>query len=102
GGDIVQDDPIDGQRQTWSVALPETAAREVLAGDFLTLDQARTEAERTGGDIVQDDPIDGQRQTWSVALPETAAREVLAGDILFQPTRTDEVPTGLAPETPVR
>lgn len=54
------------------------------ARDFLTLDQARTEAERTGGEIVQDDPIDGQRQTWSVALPDTAAREVLAGDILFQ------------------
>nr|WP_289852747.1 hypothetical protein [Stenotrophomonas maltophilia] len=71
------------------------------ARDFLTLGQARTEAERTGGEIVQDDPIDGQRQTWSVALPDTAAREVLAGDILFQPTRTDEVPTGLAPDTPV-
>jgi len=54
------------------------------ARDFLTLDQARTEAERTGGEIVQDDPIEGQRQTWSVALPDTAAREVLAGDILFQ------------------
>nr|WP_313510352.1 hypothetical protein [Stenotrophomonas geniculata] len=54
------------------------------ARDFPTLDQARTEAERTGGEIVQDDPIEGQRQTWSVALPDTAAREVLAGDILFQ------------------
>lgn len=80
----------------WLLADEQGQAR-----DFLTLDQARTEAERTDGEIVQDDPIDGQRQTWSVALPETAAREVLAGDILFQPTRTDEVPTGLAPETPV-
>lgn|GEM_PF-971910 len=80
----------------WLLADEQGQAR-----DFLTLDQARTEAERTGGEIVQDDPIDGQRQTWSVALPDTAAREVLAGDILFQPTRTDEVPTGLAPDTPV-
>ncbi|WP_242890128.1 hypothetical protein [Stenotrophomonas maltophilia] len=80
----------------WLLADEQGQAR-----DFLTLDQARTEAERTGGEIVQDDPIEGQRQTWSVALPDTAAREVLAGDILFQPTRTDEVPTGLAPETPV-
>lgn len=80
----------------WLLADDQGQAR-----DFLTLDQARTEAERTGGEIVQDDPIDGQRQTWSVALPDTAAREVLAGDILFQPTRTDEVPTGLAPDTPV-
>ena len=80
----------------WLLADDQGEAR-----DFLTLDQARTEAERTGGEIVQDDPIDGQRQTWSVALPDTAAREVLAGDILFQPTRTDEVPTGLAPDTPV-
>ncbi|MCO7468833.1 hypothetical protein NJG16_01985 [Stenotrophomonas maltophilia] len=80
----------------WLLADDQGQAR-----DFLTLDQARTETERTGGEIVQDDPIDGQRQTWSVALPDTAAREVLAGDILFQPTRTDEVPTGLAPETPV-
>ncbi len=80
----------------WLLADDQGQAR-----DFLTLDQARTEAERTGGEIVQDDPIDGQRQTWSVALPDTAAREVLAGDILFQPTRTDEVPTGLAPETAV-
>ncbi len=80
----------------WLLADEQGQAR-----DFLTLDQARTEAERTGGEIVQDDPIDGQRQTWSVALPDTAAREVLAGDILFQPTRTDEVSTGLAPDTPV-
>lgn len=80
----------------WLLADDQGQAR-----DFLTLDQARTEAERTGGEIVQDDPINGQRQTWSVALPDTAAREVLAGDILFQPTRTDEVPTGLAPDTPV-
>lgn len=80
----------------WLLADDQGQAR-----DFLTLDQARTEAERTGGEIVQDDPIDGQRQTWSVALPDTAARGVLAGDILFQPTRTDEVPTGLAPDTPV-
>lgn len=80
----------------WLLADDQGQAR-----DFLTLDQARTEAERTGGEIVQDDPIDGQRQTWSVALPDTAAREVLAGDILFQPTRADEVPTGLAPDTPV-
>lgn len=64
----------------WLLADDQGQAR-----DFLTLDQARTEAERTGGEIVQDDPIDGQRQTWSVALPDTAAREVLAGDILFQP-----------------
>lgn len=63
----------------WLLADDQGQAR-----DFLTLDQARTEAERTGGEIVQDDPIEGQRQTWSVALPETAAREVLAGDILFQ------------------
>ncbi|MCO7500314.1 hypothetical protein NJG17_10430 [Stenotrophomonas maltophilia] len=63
----------------WLLADDQGQAR-----DFLTLDQARTEAERTGGEIVQDDPIDGQRQTWSVALPDTAAREVLAGDILFQ------------------
>ncbi|WP_204305824.1 hypothetical protein [Stenotrophomonas maltophilia] len=63
----------------WLLADDQGQAR-----DFLTLDQARTEAERTGGEIVQDDPIDGQRQTWSVALPNTAAREVLAGDILFQ------------------
>ncbi|HEL5580158.1 TPA: hypothetical protein UON57_000964 [Stenotrophomonas maltophilia] len=81
----------------WLLADEQGQAR-----DFLTLDQARTAAERTGGEIVQDDPIDGQRQTWSVALPDTAAREVLAGDILFQPTRTDEVPTGLAPDTPVQ
>lgn len=80
----------------WLLADEQGQAR-----DFLTLDQARTEAERIGGEIVQDDPIDGQRQTWSVALPDAAAREVLAGDILFQPTRTDEVPTGLAPDTPV-
>lgn len=80
----------------WLLADDQGQAR-----DFLTLDQARMEAERTGGEIVQDDPIEGQRQTWSVALPDTAAREVLAGDILFQPTRTDEVPTGLAPDTPV-
>lgn len=64
----------------WLLADDQGQAR-----DFLTLDQARTEAERTGGEIVQDDPIEGQRQTWSVALPDTAAREVLAGDILFQP-----------------
>lgn len=63
----------------WLLADDQGQAR-----DFLTLDQARTEAERTGGEIVQDDPIEGQRQTWSVALPDTAAREVLAGDILFQ------------------
>ncbi|HDS1221758.1 TPA: hypothetical protein QEF96_000422 [Stenotrophomonas maltophilia] len=63
----------------WLLADDQGQAR-----DFVTLDQARTEAERTGGEIVQDDPIDGQRQTWSVALPDTAAREVLAGDILFQ------------------
>ncbi len=63
----------------WLLADDQGQAR-----DFVTLDQARTEAERTGGEIVQDDPIDGQRQTWSVALPGTAAREVLAGDILFQ------------------
>jgi hypothetical protein len=63
----------------WLLADDQGQAR-----DFLTLDQARIEAERTGGEIVQDDPIEGQRQTWSVALPETAAREVLAGDILFQ------------------
>lgn len=63
----------------WLLADDQGEAR-----DFLTLDQARTEAERTGGEIVQDDPIEGQRQTWSVALPDTAAREVLAGDILFQ------------------
>ncbi|WP_459047130.1 hypothetical protein [Stenotrophomonas sp. PSU_St99] len=63
----------------WLLADEQGQAR-----DFLTLDQARTEAERTGGEIVQDDPIEGQRQTWSVALPDTAAREVLAGDILFQ------------------
>ncbi len=64
----------------WLLADDQGEAR-----DFLTLDQARTEAERTGGEIVQDDPIEGQRQTWSVALPDTAAREVLTGDILFQP-----------------
>ncbi|MGX9710029.1 hypothetical protein [Stenotrophomonas maltophilia group sp. LNF259] len=63
----------------WFLADEQGQAR-----DFLTLDQARTEAERTGGEIVQDDPIEGQRQTWSVALPDAAAREVLAGDILFQ------------------
>lgn len=63
----------------WLLADDQGQAR-----DFLTLDQARTEAERTGGEVVQDDPIEGQRQTWSVALPDTAAREVLAGDILFQ------------------
>lgn len=63
----------------WLLADDQGQAR-----DFLTLDQARIEAERTGGEIVQDDPIEGQRQTWSVALPDTAAREVLAGDILFQ------------------
>lgn len=63
----------------WLLADDQGQAR-----DFLTLDQARTEAERAGGEIVQDDPIEGQRQTWSVALPDTAAREVLAGDILFQ------------------
>lgn len=63
----------------WLLADDQGQAR-----DFLTLDQARTEAERTGGEIVQDDPIEGLRQTWSVALPDTAAREVLAGDILFQ------------------
>ncbi|WP_459018093.1 hypothetical protein [Stenotrophomonas sp. PSU_St142] len=63
----------------WLLADEQGQAR-----DFLTLDQARTEAERTGGEIVQDDPIEGQRQTWSVALPDTASREVLAGDILFQ------------------
>ncbi|WP_414614891.1 hypothetical protein [Stenotrophomonas geniculata] len=63
----------------WLLADDQGQAR-----DFLTLDQARTEAVRTGGEIVQDDPIEGQRQTWSVALPDTAAREVLAGDILFQ------------------
>ena len=63
----------------WLLADDQGQAR-----DFLTLDQARTESERTGGEIVQDDPIEGQRQTWSVALPDTAAREVLAGDILFQ------------------
>lgn len=63
----------------WLLADDQGQAR-----DFLTLDQARTEAERTGGEIVQDDPIEGQRQTWSVALPDAAAREVLAGDILFQ------------------
>lgn len=63
----------------WLLADDQGQAR-----DFLTLDQARTEAERTGGEIVQDDPIDGQRQTWSVILPDTAAREVMAGDILFQ------------------
>jgi len=63
----------------WLLADDQGQAR-----DFVTLDQARTEAERTGGEIVQDDPIDGQRQTWSVALPDTAVREVLAGDILFQ------------------
>lgn len=63
----------------WLLADDQGQAR-----DFLTLDQARTEAERTGGEIVRDDPIEGQRQTWSVALPDTAAREVLAGDILFQ------------------
>lgn len=63
----------------WLLADDQGQAR-----DFLTLDQARTEADRAGGEIVQDDPIDGQRQTWSVALPDTAAREVLAGDILFQ------------------
>ncbi len=63
----------------WLLADEQGQAR-----DFLTLNQARTEAERTGGEIVQDDPIEGQRQTWSVALPDTAAREVLAGDILFQ------------------
>ncbi|MBH1623889.1 hypothetical protein I5U15_15195 [Stenotrophomonas maltophilia] len=63
----------------WLLADDQGQAR-----DFVTLDQARTEAERTGGEIVQDDPIEGQRQTWSVALPDTAAREVLAGDILFQ------------------
>jgi len=63
----------------WLLADEQGQAR-----DFLTLDQARTEAERIGGEIVQDDPIDGQRQTWSVALPDAAAREVLAGDILFQ------------------
>ncbi|HHA2515002.1 TPA: hypothetical protein ACOENQ_000020 [Stenotrophomonas maltophilia] len=63
----------------WLLADDQGQAR-----DFLTLDQARTEAERTGGEIVQDDPIEGQRQTWSVALPDTAAREVLARDILFQ------------------
>lgn len=63
----------------WLLADDQGQAR-----DFLTLDQARTEAERTGGEIVQDDPIDGQRQTWSVVLPDTAAREVMAGDILFQ------------------
>ncbi len=63
----------------WLLADDQGQAR-----DFPTLDQARTEAERTGGEIVQDDPIEGQRQTWSVALPDTAAREVLAGDILFQ------------------
>ncbi|MBH1476996.1 hypothetical protein I5U59_09250 [Stenotrophomonas maltophilia] len=33
--------------------------------------------------------------------PPADVQEVTAGDILFQPTRTDEVPTGLAPETPV-
>jgi len=63
----------------WLLADEQGQAR-----DFLTLDQARIEAERIGGEIVQDDPIEGQRQTWSVALPDTAAREVLAGDILFQ------------------
>lgn len=63
----------------WLLADDQGQAR-----DFLTLDQARIEADRTGGEIVQDDPIEGQRQTWSVALPDTAAREVLAGDILFQ------------------
>lgn len=63
----------------WLLADDQGQAR-----DFLTLDQARTEAERTGGEIVQDDPVDGQRQTWSVVLPDTAAREVMAGDILFQ------------------
>lgn len=63
----------------WLLADDQGQAR-----DFLTLDQARIEAERTRGEIVQDDPIEGQRQTWSVALPDTAAREVLAGDILFQ------------------
>ncbi|HIE1458470.1 TPA: hypothetical protein ACXJST_000379 [Stenotrophomonas maltophilia] len=63
----------------WLLADDQGQAR-----DFLTLDQARTEADRAGGEIVQDDPIDGNRQTWSVALPDTAAREVLAGDIMFQ------------------
>lgn len=63
----------------WLLADDQGQAR-----DFLTLDQARIEAERTGGEVAQDDPIEGQRQTWSVALPDTAAREVLAGDILFQ------------------
>lgn len=63
----------------WLLADEQGQAR-----DFLTLDQARIESERTGGEIVQDDPIEGQRRTWSVALPATAAREVLAGDILFQ------------------
>ncbi len=63
----------------WLLADEQGQAR-----DFLTLDQARIEAERTGGEIVQDDPIEGQQQTWRVALPDTAAREVLAGDTLFQ------------------
>lgn len=72
----------------WLLADEQGQAR-----DFLTLNQARTEADRIGGEVVQDDPIEGQRQTWSVALPDTAAREALSGDILFQ-SAAPEPPAG--------
>ncbi|OBU70461.1 hypothetical protein A9K58_00475 [Stenotrophomonas maltophilia] len=34
-------------------------------------------------------------------VADQGQQNVSAGDVLFQPTRTDEVPTGLAPNTPV-
>ena len=80
GGEVVQDDPIEGQRQTWSVALPDTAAREVLSGDIVSLYQGP--ADPNAPDLDFGDRTDEQLSSEYAALPSTDGGRIIDTDMV--------------------
>ncbi|MDY4297511.1 MULTISPECIES: zeta toxin family protein [unclassified Xanthomonas] len=80
GGEVVHDDPIEGQRQTWSVALPDTAAREALSGDIVSLYQSP--AGPNAPELDFGDRTDEQLAGEYAALPGTEGGRVIDTDMV--------------------